>query len=44
MRQTVIGWTFAGFCVLANLPKPERQEWEQLWTDVEALRRKCAQP
>jgi serine/threonine-protein kinase len=28
---------------LARLPKGERQEWEKLWQEVEALRRRAAQ-
>ena len=26
---------------LAALPEPERKQWQKLWADVEALRKKC---
>jgi hypothetical protein len=29
---------------LARLPEPERKDWEKLWADVEALRKRVSEP
>jgi hypothetical protein len=29
---------------LAKLPEAERKEWQKLWQEVEALRKRAAQP
>jgi serine/threonine protein kinase/Flp pilus assembly protein TadD len=47
MRHWLRDADFAGVRdqeALARLPEAERQEWQQLWANVEALRRRAAEP
>jgi hypothetical protein len=49
VRQTMQHWQqdtdfngVRGDAALAKLPEAERQEWQKLWRDVEALERRAA--